>query len=121
MNHECLESFLGRPTCHSELRGQEESWEVQFKLGFLNHPSVLSIRVLGIRCVSYGFALNSIAYADDDLKGMRSLVLNSDMETRRVEGRSANVDCREGQQEPGENGQRRPQKERGLVTGLLGQ
>lgn len=30
--------------------------------------------------MSFGFARNYIAYAEDDLKGLRSLVPNSDME-----------------------------------------
>lgn len=39
----------------------------------------LSVRVLGIWYMSYGFALNTIACAAD-LKGRRSLVPNSDTE-----------------------------------------
>lgn len=87
---------------------------MQFKLGFLNHPSVLLICVLGIWNVSYSFGSNFIAPAAADLKGPEFRY-----GTRRVEGRGANVDCSEGQQELEKMARGGPRR-RGQVPGLLG-
>lgn len=50
---------------------------------FSNHPPVLLISMLGIRCVNC-FALNCVAQVDDALIGLKSLVLNSGMDLARL-------------------------------------